>query len=197
MAYEWLTFSLILLGAWFVIFTVKPSVRKKMFWTSLFTMPFGLTEFLFVPEYWSPPSLFDLAARTGFDIESLIFTFAVGGIAAVLHETVWQTGHKKMTEKEMHSKRHNFHLLALTSPVILFILLQMSAGLNPIYSASIAMFVGGTASILCRPDLNKKVWAGGGLLVVFYFIFFLFFNLAYPYIVQKLWNLSAISGILF
>jgi len=51
-----------------------------MLWASLFTMPFGPTDPLFVPEYWSPPSLFDLARTTGFDIESLIFCFDIGGI---------------------------------------------------------------------------------------------------------------------
>jgi hypothetical protein len=49
-------------------------------------MPFGLTEPLFVPRYWDPPSLFNLAATTGFDIESLIFCFAIGGIGAVLYD---------------------------------------------------------------------------------------------------------------
>ena len=62
--HEWLTFSLILLGIWFVIFLVRPFVRREMFWVSLFTMPIGLTEPLFVPAYWNPPSLFDLAAKT-------------------------------------------------------------------------------------------------------------------------------------
>jgi hypothetical protein len=28
-----------------------------------------------VPEYWRPPSLFDLALKNGFDIESLLFAF--------------------------------------------------------------------------------------------------------------------------
>jgi hypothetical protein len=27
--------------------------------------------------YWAPPSLFSLAQKTGFDIESLIFSFAI------------------------------------------------------------------------------------------------------------------------
>ena len=51
----------------------------------MFTTPFGLTEPLFVPEYWLPPSLFDLAENTGFDIESLIFCFAIGGMGAVFY----------------------------------------------------------------------------------------------------------------
>jgi hypothetical protein len=159
-------------------------------------MPFGLTEPLFVPEYWNPPSLFNLAARTGFDIESLIFCFAVGGIGAVLYESFFKARHQKMSKREMCSKRHRFHKLALTSPVIVFIPLYFLTKLNPIYSASIAMFVGGVAATLCRPDLKKKILAGGALFLVLYFVFFLFFNLVYPELVQEVWNLSAISGIL-
>jgi hypothetical protein len=49
---------------------------------STLTALFGLTQPLFVPAYWNPPSLFDLAHRTGFDIESLIFCFAIGGLGA-------------------------------------------------------------------------------------------------------------------
>lgn len=196
MTHEWLIFTLILLGIWIIIYIAKPLVRKEMFWASLFTMPFGLTEPLFVPEYWSPSSLFNLAARTGFDIESLIFCFAVGGIGSVLYEIIVKVKHRKMSKKEMRSKKHRFHILALVSPIIIFIPLQIFTNLNSIYSASIAMFVGGIAAILCRPDLKKKIWIGGLLFLALYFVFFLFFNLIYPGVVQEFWNLSAISGIL-
>ena len=138
---EWLIFSLTLLGIWFVIYIARPLLRKEMFWTSLLTMPLGLTEPLFVPEYWNPPSLFDLAARTGFDIESLIFCFAIGGIGAVLYGAVFKVKHERMSKHEMHSKRHRFHKLALTSPIIVFIPLYFLTKLNPIYTGSIAMFV--------------------------------------------------------
>lgn len=193
--HEWLIFSLILLGIWAVIFIVKPLLRKEMLWVSLFTMPFGLTEPLFVPEYWSPPSLFNLAATTGFDIESLIFSFAVGGIGAVLYEAVFKVKHSKISKKEMHKKRHRFHKLAIGSPVIVFLLLFFLTSMNPIYSASIAMFVGGIAAILCRPDLNRNVWLGGVTFTILYFVFFLFINLIFPSFVNH-WNLEALSGIL-
>jgi len=194
---EWLVFSLILLGIWFVIFILNKYNRKQMLIVSLLTMPFGLTEPLFVPEYWNPPSLFNLATRIGFDIESLIFCFAVGGIATVLYETIFKKKHLKMSKHEMHKKRHRFHLLALFSSVIVFLPLQIFTNLNPIYSASISMFIGGIAVILCRPDLKKKVLVGGALFLGLYFVFFLLFNLVYPDLVQEVWNLSAISGILF
>lgn len=193
---EWLVFSLILLGIWLVIFILNKTIRKEMFIVSLWTMPFGLTEPLFVPEYWNPPSLFDFAARTGFDIESLIFSFAIGGIGSVIYETIFKIKHEKITKHEMHSRRHRFHLLALFSPIIIFLILFFLTNLNPIYSSSIAMLFGGISMMLCRPDLKKKMFVGGVLFLTLYLIFFLSFNLAYPYAVESFWNLSVISGIL-
>ena len=193
---EWLVFSLILFAIWLIIFLFNKGIRKEMFWISLFTMPFGLTEPLFVPEYWNPPSLFNLAAITGFDIESLIFSFAIGGIGSVLYVMLFKAKQIKMNRHEIHGKRHQYHLLALLSPVAIFALLHLLTELNPIYSASIAMLIGGIATTLCRPDLKKEILMGGILFFLLYFLFFLFFVLAYPYAVSSFWNLSAISGIL-
>src|SRR3972149_176367 len=193
---EWLGFSLILFGIWFIIFLFRRKLKKEMFLVSLFTMPFGLTEPLFVPEYWNPPSLFNLAATTGFDIESLIFSFAIGGIGSVLYGVFFKTKQTNMNRHEMHSKRHRYHLLALFSPIIIFLILWLLTNLNPIYSASMAMIIGGVATILCRPDLKKEILIGGILFLMLYFVFFFFFILFYPYAVANFWNLSAISGIL-
>src|SRR3989344_8835172 len=93
---EWLILSLGLLGIWIVLFIARPILRREMLWVSVLTMPLGLTEPLFVPEYWNPPSLFNLAKKTGFDIESLIFCFAIGGIAIVFYEIIFKVKHIKM-----------------------------------------------------------------------------------------------------
>ena len=192
----WLVFSLILFGIWLIIFLLKKSIRKEMFLVSLITMPFGLTEPLFIPEYWNPPSLFNLAANTGFDIESLIFSFAIGGIGAVIYEAFFKVRHVEMSRHEKGSRRHIFHLLALFSPVLVFIILFFLTNLNPIYSASISMFIGGVSAALCRPDLKEKSLIGGFLFLILYFIFFPAFNFFYPNAVYGYWNLEAISGIL-
>src|SRR3989344_8352240 len=109
----WLFFSLIFLVFWFVVYLFRPNLKKEMLWASILTAPFGLTEPLFVPAYWNPPSLFNLAVRTGFDIESIIFSFAIGGIGAIIYETLFNIKHQKIGKHEMHSRRHIFHLLAL------------------------------------------------------------------------------------
>ena len=194
---EWMVFSLTLLIIWLIIFIFRKGLRKEMFWVSLFTMPFGLTEPLFVPEYWNPPSLFNLAESTGFDIESLIFSFAIGGIASVLYESFFRVKHKKMSKHEMHDKGHRLHLIAILSPIITFLLIEALFSINPIYSAIIAMFLGSITAILCRPDLKKKVLGGGLLFLVLYFVSFVILNLIYPGFIESTWNLSAISGILF
>lgn len=193
---EWLIFSLILFGIWLIIFIFNKRSKKEMFYVSLFTMPFGLTEPLFVPEYWNPPSLFNLATKTGFDIESLIFSFAIGGIGAILYNILFDVNQKKMSKKEIKNKKYKLHLFGLFSPIIIFLPLQIFSNLNPIYSAGIAMFVGAIATLFCRTDLKEKIILSGILFLGLYFIFFLLFNLVYPYAIEEFWNLEELTGIL-
>jgi hypothetical protein len=87
----YLIWSLILLGIWIVIFAAYPPGSHKMLRMSIATLPLGLTEPLFVPAYWAPLTIFDLARRTGFDLESLLFAFAVGGRAATLYDALSDT----------------------------------------------------------------------------------------------------------
>jgi hypothetical protein len=188
---EWFVFSLVLLGIWFVFFLAERTTRKRMLFVSLLTMPFGLTEPLFVPEYWNPPSLFDLAARTGFDIESFIFCFALGGIGTITYDIVF-----KACKREQPSHRHKYHLASLFSPIVVFMLLSLFKWLNPIYSASAAMLVGGILAFFRTPDLKKEIITGGLLFLLLYSLSFLFCTLIYPYAVERFWNLPSLSGIL-
>lgn len=59
--YVGLVWSSAFLLPWLAIFIGFPQYRPMMLWASLFTNPFGRTEPLFVPEYWRPPSLFDMS----------------------------------------------------------------------------------------------------------------------------------------
>ena len=90
-----------------------PCHRKAMMWASLITAPLSLTEPLFVPDYWNPPSLFDLARRSGFDIESVIFSFAIGGIGAVLYNLLTGRALLPISAADRHSPHHKMHYCAL------------------------------------------------------------------------------------
>jgi hypothetical protein len=79
---------LILLAFWALALVVARRRRdagalREFWWSSFACALLGVTEPLFVPEYWSPPSILKLG---NWDFESFPFCFAVGGIVAVLPE---------------------------------------------------------------------------------------------------------------
>ncbi|HEV2523922.1 MAG TPA: lycopene cyclase domain-containing protein [Gammaproteobacteria bacterium] len=194
MQYAWFWWSLSFLLVWVIVFIFKQQFRKEMLIISLLTMPLGLTEPLFVPRYWNPPSLFNLAQKTGFDLESLIFCFSIGGICSVFYKIIYNARNTPLTHAER--QKHHLHRLLLTSPIIFFIILSFATSLNPIYKGIIAMFLGALASLYCRPDLKIKIFVGGFLFTSFYFIFFFSLILFFPDYVRKTWNLKDLSGFL-
>ena len=198
MQYVWLIWSLILVAIWLVIYWSLGSGKEKreMLVVSLWTSLLGLTEPLFVPSYWSPPSLFNLALRTGFDIESLIFSFGIGGIAVILYERIFRSRHALISVKEHRGHRHKFHIWALLSAPAILIALLVFTNLNPLHSSIIAMVIGGLATWYCRPDLKKKMITSAFLFLALYFVYFLTLIAISPGYVEKVWNLRAISGIL-
>jgi Lycopene cyclase len=192
--YVWLLWSSAFLIPWIGVYLAFPAHRKAMLWASLFTTPFGFTEPLFVPEYWSPPSLFDLAITTGFDIESLIFVFGIGGISSTLYNLVTGQVPNKVSSKEKHAPLHRHHYKALSAPFIVFLVIYWFPW-NPIYPGIVAMFIGAIANMLCRPDLKKKTWIGGLLFLGYYMIFLTGLELTAPGYIDKVWNLEALSGL--
>lgn len=198
MGYIWFIWSLILLGIWLTVYLLLDSKasRKEMLVVSLWTSLLGLTEPLFVPEYWSPPSLFNLALRTGFDLESLLFAFGMGGLAVAIYEVIFSVHHREITAKERQAPNHRLHFWILASAPLIFFLLFIFTDLNPIYSTFIALMSGGFLTWYCRPDLKKKMVTSAFIFVALYFLYFLTLIWIYPGYVELVWNLDAISGIL-
>jgi hypothetical protein len=80
--------SLILMGFWSAGLVVVRRRRdvlalREFWWASFACALLGVTEPLFVPEYWTPPSILQVGR---WDLESFIFCFAVGGITEVFPE---------------------------------------------------------------------------------------------------------------
>ncbi len=192
--YVWLLWSSAFLVPWAWVYWRFANQRRAMLWASLFTMPFGLSEPLFVPEYWMPPSLFDLAENTGFDIESLIFCFGIGGIGAVFYNLLSQKVPQSVAACVRHHEQHRHHYKALATPFVVFIVLYFFPW-NPIYPSIIAMFAGAVATMLCRPDLKRKTWIGGLLSLGYYAIFLAGLEWSAPGYIDRVWNMDVLSGI--
>jgi len=186
--YTWLIWSAAFLTPWAVLFAARPILRSRMLWASVLTAPLGLTEPLFVPAYWRPPSLFDLAQRTRFDIESLIFSFAIGGLAAASYRTLARAPNSVSASRSHPAARHRWHRAVLASPFIVFLVL-LPLPWNPIYAGIGALLVGAVGTLLCRPDLGRSTLVGGLLFLTIYSVFLLGLKWVWPGYIEAVWNL--------
>lgn len=187
--HTWLLWATAFLLLWAIVFFARSSLRRRMLWASILTTPFGLTEPLFVPEYWNPPSLFNLAQRTGFDIESLIFCFAIGGLGAVGYSALAPVPVRRMDHHARSLPQHRWHLLALASPIFVFLVLYF-IDWNPIYPGISALVVGALAALLCRPDLWRNTVFGGGVFLALYVVFLLGLKWLWPGYIEAVWNIK-------
>jgi hypothetical protein len=186
--YAWLIWSAAFLLPWAALFVARPRLRQRMLWASLLTASFGLTEPLFVPAYWNPPTLFDLAHRTGFDIESLVFCFAIGGLATAGYPALVQAPERRLDYGAHQAAGHRWHGIALASPVVVFVVL-LPLPWNPIYAGIGALLTGAMATLLCRPDLWRNTLIGGLLFLTLYTLFLLGLKWLWPGYIEAVWNL--------
>lgn len=193
--YVWLMWSSATLLPWIALYLATPLLRPVMWRASLATAVFGLTEPLFVPEYWNPPSLFDLAQRTGFDVESVVFAFAIGGVGAVLYNALTRAHLAPVPAGKQREPLHRFHRMALLVPYAAFVPLALLPW-NTIYAAIVALLLGSAASVLCRPRLAKQTLTGGALFLGIYVVFMVGLIWFAPGYIAQVWNLPALSGVL-
>jgi lycopene cyclase-like protein len=194
--YAFLVLSLALVAVWLILCAARPDLRPSMLRVSLGTMLLGLTEPVFVPRYWNPPTLWNLARQTGFDMESLLFSFGVGGIVFAAYDALVGQAPSGSIADEQTRPRHRIHLLAVLSAPVVFVALLSFTGINPIYCAAIAMTTGFVATLYCRPDLWPKMAVSGILFLLLYFVVFVLFARVFPGYVTAVWNLKALSGVL-
>ena len=193
--YVWLLWSSAFLVPWIALYLVNPLMRGVMWRTSVATSLFGLTEPVFVPQYWNPPSLFELAQRTRFDIESLIFSFAIGGVGVVLYSALTHTHLAPIASAARHEPLHRFHRMALFVPAVAFVPLVLLPW-NAIYAALAALLLGSIAALVCRPHLVRKTLIGGALFLGLYSVFMFALLLSAPGYIADVWKLPALSGVL-
>lgn len=191
--YVWLIWSIGFLLPWLALYVANPVQRSVMVKTSFATALLGLTEPMFVPAYWNPPSLFELARRTGFDMESLIFAFALGGIAAVLYNSVTHRTFRSLGLTARVARWHRLHVMALALPFVLFVPLYFLPW-NPIYPGIVCLLIGALASVACRPELLRKTIVGGALFLALYGVFLLGLRWLTPGYIEQVWNLPALRG---
>ena len=168
----YLVANLIGWAVWLFFFITRKDLRKEMVVMGLIFAPLSFLDLLFVPSYWVPETIFNFPIG----IEGFMYSFQVGGVAAVVYEYF---DNKKLV------KIKNYHLPVL-SIIILLLLAPAAYTLTRLYNLNIAIgiyiasLVGILIIIHARKDLIRSTILGGVSYGIVYFASLaIWFNL-YP-----------------
>jgi len=176
--------------AWVICFVLGKKYRAQIIWGSLISGPLAVSGFLFIPQYWCPPSLFDLDVRFKVGIEDVLWSASVGGIASVIGEILLREKLSKIRQRQ--AKRHYAPFVAM---VAVFVVLEFSRPNKSIYNTIVSLLVGALVTALLRCDLVPLMLTGALSFTALYLGLFLCFLSLYPEFVQRFYNLSGILKI--
>jgi lycopene cyclase-like protein len=188
--YSYLVGVLIFGAAWAVCSVLGKKYRAEICWGSLISAPMALTSLLFVPQYWTPPSLFDLDQKIRVGIEDVLWAAAVGGIASVIGEILLRE--RLATMRGMPRSRHFAPFVVV---VAVFLALQFWHPGKTIYNTIIAFAAGALVIAYRRSDLIPSMLVGAMSFTVLYFVLFLIFLFLYPDFIQRYYNIPNLLGI--
>ncbi len=188
--YSYLVGVLIFGTAWLACYLLGKKYRAEIRWGTLISAPMALTSILFVPQYWTPPSLFDLDQKIRVGIEDFLWAAAVGGIASVVAEILLK---ERLSVIRKAARKRHFAPLAVV--VVVFLALEFWHPGKTIYNTIIAFAIGAVVIAVLRSDLIPTMLIGALSFTALYFVLFLLVLLLYPDFVKRYYTLSHLLGI--
>lgn len=172
------------------MFQPEKRYRAEIRWGTLIAAPLALTSLLFVPQYWIPPSLFNLDLKIRVGIEDFLWAAAVGGIASVVGEILLKERLAAM--RSQHQKRHYAPFVVIGA---VFIALELWHPHKTMYNAIIAFAVGVLVIAFLRSDLVPSMPVGAVSFTALYFFLFRSLLFLYPEFVRRFYNIPNLLGI--
>ena len=187
--YAYLAWVILLGVAWLAIYIIRKDLRKKMLATSLFFLPLGLTQPLFVPEYWNPIVIYKFLGL--FDLESLMHPFFIGGISGASYDFLFT---KKANHKKPALKRN---LIGLILGVTIFLAAIKILSLSVIRSLITITALGEIYLLSKNTKLIKKSLITGIIIFILYALSLIIINSLFPTFTLSGWNSAGTLGIYF
>lgn len=188
--YSYLVGALIFDAAWLACYLLGKNYRAAIRWGTLISAPLALTSILFIPQYWTPPSLFNLDMKIKVGIEDVLWAAAVGGIASTVAEILLKEN--LLALRRVARKRHYAPFVVV---VAFFIALELWHPGKTIYNCIIAFAIGAVVIAFLRSDLIPTMLTGVLSFTAMYFFLFLIVLAVYPEFIQRFYNLPNLLGI--
>ena len=131
---------------WFLFLIFSPNTRRRQLKLSLAKMPFGIAiDLFFFTDYWTPKSILSFqVGSVNILLESMLFAFFFGGIAAVAYQAIFRNKDKR----NMEIKHSRLALHYFTFFFITIVLIMM--GVNSIFATALGYGSSGIIMIFKR-----------------------------------------------
>jgi hypothetical protein len=157
---------------WLVFYITRKDLRRKLILSSLFLAPIGISERLFIPEYWNP-QFQTIPISENIFLGSILFCFFSGGFVAVLYQVTFK-------EKIFDIKCIN-PFITLVGPTLLLLYPILSFQVDFMKISLLSMFVGGIITLFnLEYKIRKKVIYSATFNTLVYFAFFFIFWYSFP-----------------
>lgn len=175
---------------WILIYIFRKDLRKELWWSSIICAPLGFFEPVWFMYYWDPrPTLFDLTTKIGFDIESILLMFLIGGISGSLYEVLF---HRRLKLSNTVDVKLNYLVLVF---LVTYVISQFILQINAIYSTYIGVFSCLIViAIIYTKYLKIFLYSGLAFLVIYGGLFILF-GIFFPGYIEQVYSTAQISGI--
>lgn len=196
--YAYAVMTLTFIVIWTALFVLLPRSRPAIFWTSLIFAPAGpISEFWFIPEYWHPIYLIDIAVGGWhFGVEDFLGTFALAGILAGIFESLaLRRGFAELPRVSFGT------LLRMIGwgVVGFFLMAFLASGLemNSSYAILLTVMVTSLLMLLRRWKILPLVMPIAVIFGLLFWLFYVVFFLPiFPGVIQAFWNLENTWGIM-
>lgn len=171
MEIAYLVAAIIFIITWLIFFKLRKDLRREMIIMSLLAVPLCLFDLWAVPLYWEPATLFNIPVG----IEGVIYSFSLGGLAAVLYAEV---AHKRL--QKVHKWHKSAALLVFAVTLVVFFLLAVAKIATPVIILYITLLAGLGVALYLRKDLVRSTIIGAVCFGVLYFVLVKIWLIMYP-----------------
>jgi hypothetical protein len=176
---SYLTYSLIFLIVWGILFAIRKDIRGKILLASLVVTPMGpISEIWFLRDYWQRPTITGYAIS----IEDAIFAFAIGGIGFSIYKIMFNV----IVVPSQTCPQRKWLILLFPAIVLAYMVFFTNwLRINSIFSSSFAFVTFVALVWWLRPDLIKPSVITGILLLLLFLAIYQIMQVLFPGVLLK------------